>query len=81
MEALRQARKLMGYYHLKTSEDFVVPEEQRMTTQRKRRQLLLLRKQVRGGGLIRVGLSVLECVCLWCRSLSARVSSTRDCFT
>ena len=42
----------MGYYHLKTSEDFVVPEEQRMTTQRKRRQLLLLRKQVREGGVV-----------------------------
>ena len=76
----------MGYYHLKTSEDFVVPEEQRMTTQRKRRQLLLLRKQVRGGkgggGVVIVfEVGVLECVCLWCRSLSARVNSTRDCCT
>lgn len=42
VERIRDARARMGYWMLKSAEDFEVPEHMQMNTSRKRREMLLL---------------------------------------
>lgn len=46
LQAIRAAEENMGDYHLKTSDEYVVPLEERINTARKREQLVRLRQRM-----------------------------------
>nr|AAS21445.1 hypothetical protein FLJ31910-like protein [Oikopleura dioica] len=45
-EEIRIAKKTLGYFHLKTSKDYIVPDHLRSNTNQKKRQIALLSQEI-----------------------------------